>query len=85
MVEYEVSINLKAIDFLNSRVGKRGTKLLFEIGQLGKNPFKDPDFVDQGKEGDLNGILSDEHVILYYVDHAVKQVRVVEVNYADEI
>lgn len=85
MVEYEVSINLKAIDFLLSRLEKRGTKLLYDIGQLGKNPFKEPDFVDPGKEGALHGILSDEHVVYYYVDHAVKTVYVVDVRLADEV
>ena len=58
---------------------------MFEIQRLGQDPHSDPDFSDKGDEGEPNGILIDEFAVLYYVDHAVQRVSVVDVIYADQI
>lgn len=84
-MDYEVSISIKAIEFILFTLEKEGTRLLFEFQRLGRDPHREPDFSDKGEEGELNGILIDEYAILYYVDHAAKRINVVDVTYADQI
>ena len=84
-MDYSVFIEASAIEFIESVVDKDGTKLLFDLKQIGKNPHKEPDFSDSGEEGDLNGKLIDQYAVLYYVDDAVKRVLIVDVTYADKI
>ena len=84
-MDYEVFILVKAIGFLSTERNKEGTKLLFEIERIGRDPFKDPDFSDRGDEGNLHGVILNAYAVLYYVDHAVKSIYAVDVTYADHI
>lgn len=67
-MEYDVFINASALEFIETILRKEGTRLLFEIRQIGKDPHKQPDFTDQGEEGELCGLLVDQYSIFYYVD-----------------
>ncbi len=84
-MEYSVFIDASVIDFLETVLEKEGTRLLFEIKQIGVNPFKKADFKDAGDEGDLHGLLVDQYAVLYYVDHPVKRIYIVDVTHADQI
>jgi len=64
-VDYEVFIHVRAWDFLQARMEIEGSRLQFECESLGKNPHREPDFVDHSEEGDIYGALIGQYAILY--------------------
>jgi len=84
-VDYEVFIHVRAWDFLQARMEIEGSRLQFECESLGKNPHREPDFVDHSEEGDIYGALIGQYAILYRVDHAVKNIYVGDITFADQI
>ncbi|WP_309382219.1 hypothetical protein [Cerasicoccus frondis] len=84
-MDYDVFINERCTDFLLARVKQDGTRLLYETRALGKNPFRDPDFSEGDSDGSICGLIIDEYVLLYRVDHPLKRILVVDITYADQI
>ncbi|WP_269540655.1 hypothetical protein [Cerasicoccus fimbriatus] len=84
-MNYDVFISERCTDFLLAKVKQDGTRLLYEVRKLGKDPFREPDFSEGDSDGDVCGLIIDEYVLLYRVDHALKRVLVVDITYADQI
>ena len=78
-------ISAECLDFLLARFNEEGTRLIFEIQQLGKNPFREPDFANSDSFGDINGVIVDYYAVVYRVDHAAKMLMILDVTYADQI
>ena len=54
------------------------------VKRLRNDPGQEPDFLafdDQGRE--INGIIEGVYAILYYVDHAVKEIKVIDIRFGD--
>ena len=83
-MEYEDFISAECLDFLLARVNEEGTRLIFEIQQLGKNPIREPDFANSDSFGEINGVIVDYYAV-YRVDHAAKMLMILDVTYADQI
>jgi hypothetical protein len=84
-VEYDVFISEHCTEFLIARVKKEGTRLFYEARQIGKNPFREPDFTDSDDDGEILGMIVESYALLYRIDHAAKRVLIADITYADQI
>ncbi len=84
MMEYEVYLRREAFEFLRQRhLGDR-EQLLALLHQLGRDPFRRGDFSERDRSGRaIEGLILRRYAILFWADHAVKEVKVVEIRYAD--
>ena len=56
-------------------------EILAELERLAREPFSEPDLVEAGPSGRNYAIRVSERIILtYWVDHAIKEVRVIRVE-----
>jgi len=56
-------------------------EILAELDCLAHEPFADPDLIETGPSGRIFSIRVRERIVLtYWVDHAVKEVRVIRVE-----
>lgn len=60
---------------------RRRQEILTELERLAREPFSEPDLEETGPSGRKYAIRVRERIILtYWVDHAVKEVRVIRVE-----
>ena len=58
--------------------------LWLRMKRLGSDPFQDPDFRGFDNEGrEIDGVIEGVYAIIYYVDHAVKEIKVIDIRFAD--
>jgi|TARA_B100001093_G_scaffold23169_1_gene20593 hypothetical protein len=58
--------------------------IMLEIRLLGNNPHRESHFTELDDTGrEIQGIISGSYCILYWVDHAVKEIKVTQIRYAD--
>lgn len=68
------------MDFALSLRGKKRQRLLAALESLARNPFSPADYQELDADGRTNEvILEDEFLITYWLDHAVKEIRVKEI------
>jgi hypothetical protein len=81
---YEVVFASAALEFFVG-LGKRPQrKLLDRAHELAQDPFLLPDFYSQDSTGrDISHFMADGFVFDFWVDHAVKQVIVSDVDFVD--
>ncbi|MGE9295526.1 MAG: type II toxin-antitoxin system RelE family toxin [Puniceicoccales bacterium] len=82
---YDPFIQTRALANLGTLNKRQRSKVLARIEALGENPYVEPDFIDSGEEGDLFGLLLDDHAILYYVDHPVRRIYITGIEPSDFI
>jgi len=84
-MDYEVYLRTEAFEFLRHRHSDERNRLLKLLHQLGRDPYRRGDF----SERDLNGreiqvLIFQRYAITYWPDHAVKELKVIDVRYADK-
>ena len=83
-MEYEVYLRREVFEFLRQcRAAER--ELLFRLLRtLGQDPYRRGDFTERDQSGrDIEVVVFRQYAILYWADHAVKELKVIEVRYAD--
>jgi len=77
MLRYSVFIHEDVINSLPRSERQRRSIMNF-ISSLGDNPYSRADYTERDVSGrDLEAKIVDHYAILYWVDHAVKEVKVV--------
>jgi hypothetical protein len=82
---YEVYLRAEAFDFLRHRHADERNRLLRLLHELGGDPYRRGDFAER----DLNGrsvqvLIFQRYAISYWADHAVKELKVIDIRYADK-
>ena len=58
--------------------------LWLRMKRLADDPGQDPDFGSFDNEGrKIDGVIEGVYAIIYYVDHAAKEVKVIDIRFAD--
>lgn len=83
-MEYEVYLRREVFEFLRQcRNDERGL-LLTLFHALGKDPYRRGDFAERNGTGrDIEVLVFRRYAILYWADHAAKELKVTEVRFAD--
>ena len=82
---YALYLHETAFEFLLALAEDECSVLLHELRSLRKNPFLQPDFIEDANEGVISGKVISLYAILYHVDHAVKHVWIADITYADKV
>ena len=81
---YDVFIHEKLLP-CSPRTGRQRQQIMSFIRSLSSNPFQDGDYPDTDPAGNpLNVKIMGKYAVSYYVDHAVKEVKIVNIQPADE-
>lgn len=81
---YAVYLRREAVDYIGRQRPAERQSLWKLIEGLGSAPYSSGDFSDMSTEGErLEAIIRGRHVVTFWSDHAVKEVRVVDVGPAD--
>ncbi len=81
---YQAVFNAAAVEFLTRQSRRRQYKLLDRVHQLAADPFLMPDFQMRDANGrETSHLLIDGFIIDYWVDHAVRQVVIVDIEPVD--
>ena len=83
-MEYEVYLRQEAFDFLRQLPRDDREHLLGLLRQLGRDPFQHGDFSERDLSGrELEGVIIRRYAVLFWADHAVKEVKVTDIRRAD--
>jgi len=83
-MEYEVYLRREAFEFLRQRHRDDREQILSLLRQLGRDPFRRGEFSEHDRSGRaIEGLILRRYAILFWTDHAVKEVKVIEIRYAD--
>lgn len=56
----------------------------FRMKRLAGDPGQEPDLIAVDNSGrEIEGVVEGVYAILYYVDHAVKEIKVIDIRFAD--
>ena len=81
---YDVYLRREVIDFLHALRRDERDALLAFFESLGRDPYRSGDFNDQDASGrDIEVIIFGRCAIWYWADHAVKELKIVDVRFAD--
>jgi hypothetical protein len=79
--QYRPVFSEGAADFLIQLSKRRQQKVLALARQLAERPFVRSDYSLPDESGrDMEHLLIDEFVFVYWVDHAVREVRIAEIE-----
>mgnify|MGYP005854586897 FL=1 len=81
---YQVFIEEAAVDFIASTRGRKRKMLRTFVHELSSDPFNQGDFTeidDTGRQTCTK--LVDDFAVSYYPDHAVKEIKVFQIAFAD--
>ena len=82
--QYHPFFSESAFDFIYSLDDTDSGMIMLEIRLLGNNPSRDSHFTELDDSGrEIQGIISGSYCILYWVDHAVKEIKITQIRYAD--
>ena len=83
-MEYEVYLRREVFEFLRQcRSGDR-ERLLTLLRKLGTDPYKQGDCTERDRTGrKIEVLVFRKYAVLYWADHAVKEIKVIEIRYAD--
>jgi len=77
---YSLVYSEAAADFLLAVRKARLASLLYDLRRLAENPSVRSDYVVQDEQGrEIEHLLVGEFVISYWLDHAVSEIRIVDV------
>lgn len=83
-MEYEVYLRREAFEFLRQQRNDERDRLLSALQALGRDPYRPGDFTERDQSGrDIEVLIFRQHAVLYWADHAVKELKVIEMRYAD--
>lgn len=83
-MEYEVYLRREVFEFLRRCRSDERDQLLTQLEALGRDPYRRGDFTERDQSGrDIEVLIIRRYAILYWPDHAVKELKVTEVRYAD--
>jgi hypothetical protein len=78
---YDYVLTAAAAHVVLGSAKKLRQEILAELDCLAREPFAEPDLVETGASGRRYSIRVREQIVLtYWVDHAVKEVRVIRVE-----
>lgn len=81
MSAYDYVLTAAAAHVVLGSAKRRRQEILAELERLAREPFSEPDLEETGPSGRKYAIRVRERIILtYWVDHAVKEVRVIRVE-----
>jgi hypothetical protein len=84
LTKYRPVFSDTAVAFFISLRRRRQRKLLDRAHELAADPFVVPDFREADAEGrELSHVMGDGFILTYWVDHAVKQVMITDVDEAE--
>ncbi len=83
-MEYEVYLRREVFEFLRQRRNEERDLLLTLFRSLGKDPYRRGDFAEMDGTGRaIEVLVFRRYAILYWADHAAKELKVTEVRFAD--
>jgi hypothetical protein len=83
-MDYEVYLRREVFEFLRQCRGADREQLLMLLRSLGRDPFRRGDFTEPDRAGrGIEVLVFRRYAVLYWADHAVKELKVVEIRYAD--
>ena len=81
MSGYDYVLTAAAAHVVLGSPRKLRQEILAELDRLAREPFAEPDLLETGVSGRKYAIRVRERIVLtYWVDHAVKEVRVIRVE-----
>jgi hypothetical protein len=84
-MDYEVYVRTEAFEFLRHRHTDARNRLLRLFHELGRDPYRRGDFSERDLSGqDIQVLIFRRYAIAYWADHAVKEVKVIDIRYADK-
>jgi len=83
-MEYEVYLRREVLEFLRQRRRDERDQLLTLHWGLGRDPCRRGDFTERDRSGrNIEVLVFRRFAILYWADHAVKEMKVTDVRFAD--
>jgi hypothetical protein len=83
-MEYEVYLRREVLEFLRQRRPDERDQLLTLLRGLGRDPYRQGDFTERDRSGrNIEVLVFRRFAILYWADHAVKEMKVTDVRFAD--
>lgn len=83
-MEYEVDLRREAFDFLRQLRRDDREHVLGLLRRLGGDPFQSGDFSERDLSGRrLEGVIIHRCAVMFWADHAVKEVKVTDIRFAD--
>jgi hypothetical protein len=83
-MEYEVYLRTEAFEFLRHRHPDERNRLLRLLHELGQDPYRRGDFAEREQSGrDIEVLIFRRYAISYWADHAVKELKVIDIRFAD--
>jgi hypothetical protein len=84
-MEYDLYLRREVFEFLRHLRAAQRERLWSALTELGKNPYRHGDFIEIDPSGrEVQGLILRQFAIFYWADHAVKEVKVVEIRLADQ-
>ena len=84
-MDYEVYLRTEAFEFLRHRHSDECNRLLKLFHQLSRDPYRQGDFSERDLSGrEVQILIFQRYAIAYWADHAVKELKVIDVRYADK-
>ena len=84
-MDYEVYLRTEAFEFLRHRRGDERNRLLRLLHELGRDPYRRGDFAERELSGrEIQVLIFLRYAISYWADHAVKELKVIDIRYADK-
>ena len=84
-MEYEVYLRTEVFEFLRHRRIDERNRLLGLLHELGGDPYRRGDFAERDLSGrDVQVLIFQRYAISYWADHAVKELKVIDIRYADK-
>jgi hypothetical protein len=83
-MDYDLYLREEAFAFLQQRDSGGKNGILNFLAELKRDPFRKGDFSETDANGrDLEAIIRGKYAVLYWTDHATKEVKEVELRFAD--
>ena len=81
---YELYLRREAFEFLRRCRTADRDRLLTLLRTLANDPYRRGDFIERDRGGRaIEGLVFGRYAILYWADHAVKELKVVDIRHAD--
>jgi hypothetical protein len=83
-MEYDLYLREEAFEFLRGQPQAGREKVLGFLRGLRKDPLRKGDYTEHDKVGrDIEVVVVGHYAILFWADHPVKEIKVVELRLAD--
>jgi hypothetical protein len=83
-MDYRPYVSLEILDSIRAIRGKRREEILRYFRSLGQNPFMPGDFQITIAEREVQVKVFGKYSVYFWVDHAVREVRIIELLQSDE-